>query len=87
METAPLILERIFQPVGDVLTPGAAERIVSWKIDAETQQRIDELADKSNNGTLTSDEVAEYDSYLSAFDIAAILQSQARTVLEQSADS
>jgi hypothetical protein len=84
METAPVILERIFEPVGEVLTPAAARRIANWSIDNDTQRRIDELADKSNNGTLTTEEAAEYDSYLSAFDIVAILQSQARTVLEKS---
>jgi len=83
METAPVLLERIFEPVGDALTPDAAQRIVDWRIDDETQQRIDELADKCNEGDLSSEEAAEYDRYLSAFDIVAILQAKSRTVLEQ----
>ena len=87
METAPVILERIFEPVGQSLTPDSAQAIASWTIDADTQQRIDDLADKSNNGTLSNDEATEYDRYLSAFDIVAILQSQARAVLEKSASS
>ncbi|MCG8451097.1 MAG: hypothetical protein MI725_16130 [Pirellulales bacterium] len=87
METAPVLLERIFEPVGDVLTPTAAKRIVAWEIDDDTQHRIDYLADKSNNGTLTTDEAAEYDRYLSAFDIVAVLQAQARAILKDAGQS
>ncbi len=86
METAPVLLERIFEPVGDVLTPVAAKRIVNWRVDEETQRRIDELADKCNDGTQSSEEAAEYDRYLSAFDIMAVLQSKSRVVLEKSAE-
>jgi len=86
MESASVLLERIFEPVGDLLTPDAAQRIVDWRIDNETQQRIDELADKSNEGTLSAEEAGEYDRYLSAFDIVAILQARSRTVLEESAN-
>lgn len=86
MATAPVLLERIFEPVGEILTPQAAQRIVNWRVDEETQSRLDELADKCNEGNLTSEEMAEYDRFLVAFDLVAILQSQARAVLEQPHD-
>lgn len=84
MSTAPTLLERIFEPVSATMTREAARQIADWRLDQETQSRIDELADKSNAGTLSSGEAAEYDRYLSAFDIAAVLQSKARSVLAES---
>ncbi len=84
MATAPILLERIFEPVAEILTPEAAQRIVDWQVDKETQNRLDELADRCNEGRLTLEEMAEYDRYLAAFDLVAVLQSQARNVLNQS---
>lgn len=83
MATAPILLERIFEPVADILTPEAAQRIIDWQVDNETQSRLDELADRCNEGKLTPEEMAEYDRYLAAFDLVAIIQSQARDVLNQ----
>lgn len=83
MSTATSLLERLFRPVGATMTRDAAEQIASWQLDDETQAHLDELADKSNNGVLSKDEAAEYDRYLAALDIAAVLQTQARSVLSQ----
>jgi hypothetical protein len=45
------------------------------------------LADKANEGELSTEERAEYDRYLAAFHLITRLQAQARTRLERKAAS
>ena len=47
----------------------------------EEQARIDELADKASEGSLTAEERAEYEAYMHAIDVISILQAKARAVL------
>ncbi len=47
------------------------------------QARIDELAAKSTAGTLTRDEQTEYETYVSAGNFIAVLQSKARKMLQE----
>ena len=79
---SPTLLEQMVEPIGRLLTPQAAAEILDVRADGATQQRIDELADKCNNGSLTPDETAEYQEFISLFNILTVLQSRARTVLE-----
>jgi hypothetical protein len=82
MATATL-LDRIFDPIEDALTPESARRLVAWRADEATQQRLDELADKCNEGELTEAEREEYETYVRAIDFIAILQAKARLVLQR----
>ena len=82
MIVKPSALERMLDPV---ITPELAERIVAYVADEATQSRVDELADKSTEGQLTPDEREEYEDYVIAFDLMAILQSKARQVLRNQA--
>jgi len=79
---SPTLLERMIDPIGRVLTPEAAKEIVNLRADKETQHRIDQLADKCNEGTLTSEERTEYQEFISMFNVLTVLQSRARTILE-----
>jgi hypothetical protein len=72
----------MIDPISRVLTPAAARQILEVRADDETQRRIDELADKCNEGTLTADERAEYQSYVSWFNFLTLLQAKARTFLK-----
>jgi len=83
METAPLLLDRIFEPLCDVITLESAARIVDWRTDEKTQQRLDELGDKCNEGQLSAEEQDEYDAYIRAIDFIGILQAKAQTVLRR----
>jgi hypothetical protein len=65
-----------------VLTPEAARQILDVRADDEMQQRIDDLADKCNEGTLTTEERAEYQNYVTWFNILTLLQAKARTLLK-----
>jgi hypothetical protein len=78
------VLDRIFDPLADVLTPESAKRLIAWRADEVTQRRLDELGDKSNEGTLTAAEREEYETYVRAIDFIGIMQAKARTVLQRS---
>lgn len=77
----PTLLERMIDPIGRALTPRAAQELLALRADDETQRRIDELADKCNEGTLSSDERAEYQQFVSLFNLLTVLQARARTIL------
>jgi hypothetical protein len=80
-------LDRLLNPIGDCLTPTVARRIAKFRADAETQARIDELADKCNEGDLTAAERLEYESFVRAINLIAILQSKARAFLAKNRKS
>jgi hypothetical protein len=79
--SAATLLERMVEPLGRVLTPEAAKAILDVRADDETQKRIDELADKCNEGELSPAERSEYQEFVSLFNILTLLQSRARSVL------
>jgi hypothetical protein len=74
-------LDRLLEPVAKCLTADVARQIVELRLDFGTQARIDELADKANEGTLSPAERAEYEGYVEAIDIVSILQAKARKLL------
>ena len=49
------------------------------------QARLEELADKSTEGTLTDAEREEYEAYVSAIDFLTVLQAKARAMLADAA--
>jgi hypothetical protein len=81
------VLERLFDPLTRSLSPEAARVIVNFRADPQTQAHIDDLAKKCTEGQLTAEERQEYEAYVDAIDIVAILQDKAREVLEQSQDA
>ncbi len=77
------ILDRVLEPVTECLTPDVAAKLVTLRADAQTQARVDELADKANEGMLLTDERTEYDRYRDAFHFVTILQAKARKLLNE----
>jgi hypothetical protein len=75
------VLDRLLDPLARRLTPAAARAMVGFRADPATQAHITELADKCNEGRLTARERAEYEAYVRAIDLIAILQSKARRLL------
>lgn len=65
----------------ECLTPQSARRVVAMKANEEVQQRIDVLADKSNEGELSADERAEYEMFVWAGQYISGLQASARKLL------
>ena len=72
-------------PIGRALTPDAARAILAVRADDETQERIDKLADRCTDGNLTPEERAEYQEFVSLFNLLALLQVRARSVLQLNA--
>jgi hypothetical protein len=79
------LLDRVVEPFAECLTADAARKIISLRADPATQARIDQLADKANEGLLTDAERAEYDRFLAAFHFITILQAKARKILRNQA--
>lgn len=75
------ILERALDPLVECLTPEAARKLVDLRADPVTQSRVDELADRANEGLLTPEERAEYDKFRAMFHVITLLQSKARQFL------
>ena len=76
-----LVLDQLLDPVTRCLTPEAARSLLDLRAPTAAQTRIEELADKCTTGTLTAEEASEYDSYLSAGSLIAVLQAKARALL------
>lgn len=75
------VLSQLLEPVGQMMPPEFARKLAALRATPEVQARIDELADKCNEGDLTPEERAEYDAYIDAIDVISILQAKARGVL------
>ncbi len=80
-ESNNAVLDRLFDPVEKCLTPEVARRLLGIRAPAEVQDRLDELADKSSDGTLSSDERSEYEVSVRAINFIGVLQAKARSVL------
>jgi hypothetical protein len=85
MSTIVSHLDQLLDPIADCLTPEVARRIAGMRADEQTQTRINELAAKANEGTLTTEERADYLGYVEAIDLISILQAKARLVVNRSA--
>lgn len=73
-------------PVGRSLNAAAARKLIALRADAKAQARVDQLARKCNEGQLTASERTEYESYVTAGNVIAILQAQARIMLGEQAN-
>jgi hypothetical protein len=83
MSLATVHLDRLLEPFADCLTPEVAARVADMRADDAVQARIDYLAQRANEGLLTPAEADEYDGYLHAIDVIAVLQAKARAQLRR----
>jgi hypothetical protein len=77
-DTIVSILRRLIEAGQGVIPPEAARSILELRFCDADLARVRELASRSNGGTLTAEEAAEYDSYLAADDVLSLWQSNAR---------
>jgi hypothetical protein len=71
----------------ECFTPQIARRLADLRADPQTQDHLDALAVKANQGELTPEEDAEYKQAVDAIDLLAVLQAKARTYLRTHASS
>ena len=64
MIQASNVLNQLLEPVGRSITPGLARELVDLRASPDVQARIDDLAEKCNEGTLSPEEQAEYERYV-----------------------
>ncbi len=76
-------LAKILDPVAQCFTPEVAKRVAELRADPAVQARIEELAEKCYEETIIPEELAEYDAYVQAKDVVAVLQKQARPLIMQ----
>ena len=73
-------------PILQFFTVDQARGIVEYRGDAGLQRRIEQLAERANEGELTAEEQAEYEGYVRANKFGAILQAKARKLLNMNSD-
>jgi hypothetical protein len=76
------VLDLLLDPVARCLDVESAAHLAALRADPVAQQRIEDLAEASTEGTLSVEEHAEYESCVAAADFIAILQSKARLILK-----
>jgi hypothetical protein len=76
------ILSRVIAPGESDLPPQTAELILEFKFPKEDRERMNELAEKAREGTLTEEEQGEIDAYERVGHFLSLLQSKARISLK-----
>ena len=76
--SAATALDGLLDPLGRCLDTESARRVVELRVAPPVQQRIDTLAERANDGVLTSDESAEYEALIDAADFISVLKVKAR---------
>ena len=84
MPSAPII-DSLLDPVSLCFTAETARALAELKGDEAMQRRIEELAEKANEGELTERERRDYETYVHVGNIIAILQAKVRLRLKQMA--
>ena len=76
------ILGRLIEADGTDLSRELARYILTLGFDEEDQNRMSELAQKNQEGSLSSDEKAELENFAKAGHLLALLHSKARKSLK-----
>jgi uncharacterized protein YnzC (UPF0291/DUF896 family) len=79
------VLERLLAPLDRSMPLDFARALTELRVSPDEQTRIDELAEKCNEGQLSVDELAEYDDYIQAIHFIGILRRKAQRVLGNTA--
>lgn len=78
------ILSRVIAPEEPSLPPEAARALLSLGFPQQDLDRMNQLAEKARDGTLTEDERIQLESYERVGHVIGLLQSKARRSLKQS---
>jgi len=76
------LLDQVLDPFVDCLTVESAGKIASLRAEPAVQTRLDELADRANEGALSPQDRADYEKLRAAFHMISVLQSKARQFLK-----
>jgi len=87
MSTTPeaIAFDRGVRPLLRLVLLDKADTVLSFRPELKLSERIEELAAKSTEDELTTEERAEYEGYVRANKFIAILRRQARQLLSPNA--
>ncbi len=83
MSAVPM-LDGLMEPLSRCLDSESARRVIELQIDPSINKRITILAERANEGLLTTDESADYEALINAADFISILKLKARQHLNLS---
>ena len=72
------------EPLSRCLDAESARRVLDLKVDLPVQERIESLAERANEGSLTDAERSEYEALINATDFISILKLKAPEHLDSS---
>jgi len=74
-------LDQLLEPVRDCLTAAVATRIMQLRASPEIQAKLDLFAEKNAEGRISPGELAEYEAFIRAGNLIAVLQAKARSLV------
>jgi len=74
-------LDGLLGSLSRCLDAESARRLIDLRVDLPVQERIDTLARRANEGTLSDSERSEYEALINAADFISILKLKARQYL------
>jgi len=80
--SAAIGLDGLLEPFSRCLDTESARRVADFQVAPQVQQRIDTLAERANEGSLSDGERAEYEALINAADFISILKLKARLYLD-----
>jgi hypothetical protein len=75
-------LQELIDPLGRCLTPEVARRIVQLRAPPQLDARIQEMGRRCNDGRLSPEERADYETIARFVKFISVLQSKARALLK-----
>ena len=75
-------LDGLLEPLSRCLDAESARRVVDLQVEPPVQERIDTLAERANEGTLSDIEESEYEALINAADFISVLKLKARLYLD-----
>jgi hypothetical protein len=79
----PPLVDRLLEPLSRCIRGEGEQALLNLGADEALQARIDALADRCDEGLLTPEERAEYETYVRFGNFIAILQAKARLRRQQ----
>ena len=79
--SATAVLDGLLDPLSRCLDAESARRVAEFRVAPAVQERIGLLAERANEGLLTTDEREEYEAIINAADFISFLKHKAQRSL------
>jgi hypothetical protein len=83
---ADVALDGMLESLSQCLDAESARRLMAMQFTDQVRNRIDQLAEAANEGTLGDNERSEYEALINAADFVSILKLKARQQLHSGAE-